>query len=311
MTKTDFLSIKDLSTSELAHILDLASKLKRKKNLFAKLLKDKVIGLVFQKPSNRTRVSFEVGVRQLGGSAIYLGPDEINLGVRETPADVARTLSRYLDGIVARTNTHTDLVELAKFASVPVINGLSDLYHPCQALADLISIREKFGTLKGLTLAFIGDGNNNVCHSLMIGCSKAGINLQIASPVGYTPNPQVIALTQSFAAASGSRLSISDSPRTAAQDADIIYSDVWVSMGQEKEKEKRLKDFNGFQINEALFNLANKKAIFMHCLPAHRGEEVTHDVIESSRSVVFDQAENRLHAQKAIFVFLYGERKTK
>jgi ornithine carbamoyltransferase len=311
MMKKDFISLKDLPVKEIHRLLELTQKLKKKKNLYGNLLKNKTIGLVFQKPSNRTRVSFEVGVRQLGGNAIYLGPDEINLGVRETTADVARTLSRYLDGIVARTNTHADILDLAKYASVPIINGLSNMYHPCQGLADIFSIKESLGKFKGVNTAYIGDGNNNVCHSLMIGCAKVGINLSIASPRGYVPRPDVMALAQSFAEDSGARLSISESPPLAVEGADVIYSDVWVSMGQENETQQRLSDFQGFQINDDLLKSANKNYIFMHCLPAHRGEEVTNEIIESKHSIVFDQAENRLHAQKAIFVYLYGERNKK
>ena len=285
-------------------MLNLTKKLKKDRDFASSSLQGKTIGLVFQKPSNRTRVSFEVGIRQLGGNCIYLGPDEINLGVRESTSDVAKTLSRYLDGIVARTFTHQDMVELAEYATIPVINGLSDRSHPCQALTDLFSIREKFGTLKGLTLAYIGDGNN-VCNSLMVGCAKMGVHMQIASPKGYEPVKDIVKLAKPYAEKSGAEILITHSPQEAAKNADIVYADVWVSMGQEKESKKRLKDFKRFQINGELCQLAKKNYIFMHCLPAHRGQEVTSDIIDGEHSIVFDQAENRMHTQKAILLDLY------
>ena len=271
----------------------------------ANLLKSKTIGLVFQKPSNRTRVSFEVGIFQFSGNCIYLGPEEINLGVRETTSDVAKTLSRYLDGIVARTHTHDSILELAENASVPIINGLSDLYHPCQALTDLFSIREKFQRLEGLTIAYIGDGNN-VCHSLMLGAAKLGVNINIASPAGYRPDAKVIEMAVEMASANNATIAIKEDPREAVKGVNVIYSDVWVSMGQEDEREKRLNDFKDFQINKDLTSLADSRYIFMHCLPAHRGEEVTADVIDGDHSIVFDQAENRLHTQKAIMNFIFN-----
>ena len=239
-----------------------------------------------------------MGVFQLGGNCVYLGPDEINLGVRESTADVAKTLSRYLDGIVARTFTHQDIMDLAKYASVPVINGLSDMHHPCQALTDIFSIEEKLGKTKGIVLAYVGDGNNNVCHSLLIGCAKMGIHMHIATPKKYAPDKEVLKLAKAFAQETAGRIFLTHSPKEAVTGADVIYSDVWVSMGQEKEARKRLKDFKGFQINGNLVKGAKKNFVFMHCLPAHRGQEVAAEVIDGSHSIVFDQAENRLHAQK-------------
>jgi len=305
MKKRDLLTLQQLTKMEILRILELTTQLKNDPTLWVELLKGKSIGLVFQKPSNRTRVSFEVGITQLGGHCLYLGPDEINLGIRESTADVAKTLSRYLDGIVARTFTHDDIVELAQHATIPVINGLSDLYHPCQALTDIFSIQEKFRKLDNITLAYIGDGNN-VCHSLLIACTKIGIHLNIATPKGYEPNTDVVKLAQDNAAQTGSQIAIGNSPPDAARNADVIYADVWVSMGQEEETEKRLSDFRGFQINAALTKLAKDNFIFMHCLPAHREQEVTAEVIDGPHSIVFDQAENRLHTQKAILNFIYN-----
>jgi len=302
--KRDLMSLQDFTRNEILDILNLTEKLKKNKDSSSNLLKDKTIALLFQKPSNRTRVSFEVGVSQLGGNCIYLGPHEINLGVRESTKDVSKTLSRYLDGIVARTNFHEDIVEMAKNSDIPIINGLSDLYHPCQALTDLYSIQEKFDKTEGLTLAYVGDGNN-VCNSLLLGCSKIGINIRIATPRGYEPNSDVIEIASFSAEKSGSRISIFNSPIDAVKDADVIYADVWVSMGQEEESKKRLKDFKGFQINAELVKEAKDNYIFMHCLPAHRDQEVTADIIDGDHSIVFDQAENRLHTQKAILNFLY------
>jgi ornithine carbamoyltransferase len=304
--KRDLLSLQDLSTKEILDLFTLTDKIKKNPRRAPQVLKGKTLGLVFQKPSNRTRVSFEVGINELGGQAIYLGPGEINLGVRESTSDVSQTLSRYLDGIIARTHRHTDIVDLAKYSTVPVINGLSDMFHPCQALADLYSIREKFGKLKGYKIAYIGDGNNNVCHSLLLGASKTGVHMSIASPKGYEPQTQILKIAAEYSHQSGSKIQLAQSPQEAAQNADVIYSDVWVSMGQEEESAKRLKDFQGFQINAELVKNAKKNYLFMHCLPAHRGEEVTVDVIDGKNSIVFDQAENRLHTQKAVLIFLFN-----
>ncbi len=305
--KRDLLSLQDLSGEEVVDLLELTEQLKQDNYQLNNQLKGKTVALVFQKPSNRTRVSFEVGIFQLGGNCVYLGPTEINLGVRESTADVSKTLSRYLDGIVARTHAHQDVIELAEHSSVPIINGLSDLYHPCQALTDIFSIKEKFGKTEGLTLAYIGDGNN-VCNSLLLGCAKVGLNMRIATPPNYEPQKNIIELAEGYAKETNTEITVTNSPQDAVKGADVIYSDVWVSMGQEEESKKRLNDFNGYQINEKLTDLATKDFIFMHCLPAHRGQEVTAEVIDGEHSIVFDQAENRLHTQKAILISLLGEK---
>ena len=240
---------------------------------------------------------------QLGGNALYLGPDEIDMGGRESVKDVACVLSRYLDGIVARTYNHDDIKELALYASVPVINGLSDRAHPCQALADIFTIKEKLGTFKDVTLSYVGDGNN-VLNSLMCAAAKAGLNIKIATPKGYEPAKDITAIAKQFAALSGSKIEISNDPKSAAKGADVIYTDVWVSMGQEKNAVVRLKAFKNFQINDALMKLTKKGCLVMHCLPAHRGQEITDSVIDSEDSIVYDQAENRMHLQKAILLKL-------
>lgn len=302
--KRDLVTIQDLSTEEILHIFELTDQSKQYKGRFGDHLIQKNIGLIFQKPSNRTRVSFEVGIHQLGGNCIYLGPDEINLGIRESTPDVSKTLSRYLDAIVARTHSNDDIIALTKNADIPIINGLSDLYHPCQGLTDIYSIKEKFENYQDVTVAYIGDGNN-VCHSLLLGCSKVGININIATPKGYEPNEEIVKTAKSNAQTSGCKISAGYSPEAAVENVEVIYSDVWVSMGQENDSEQRIQDFQGFQINAALVSKAKKNFYFMHCLPAHRGLEVTSDVIDSEHSIIFDQAENRLHTQKAILIFLF------
>lgn len=305
----DFISIHDLTTGQVAEILDLAADLKDKQKNKVKheYLWAKSMAMIFEKPSTRTRVSFEIGMWQLGGLAINLDQEAIGLGTRESIPDVARTLSRFADAILIRTFAHEKVLELAKYASVPVINALSDLHHPCQALADIFTIREKKGAAeKELKMAYIGDGNNNVCHSLMQAAVKVGLNLTVASPKGYEPSNEIVREVFAAAKKTGVEIDILNDPVVAARNADVIYTDVWTSMGQEKEKAKRDKIFRSFQINEALAKLAKPDYIFMHCLPAHRGEEVTNEVIESPNSVVFDQAENRLHVQKAILVKLLG-----
>jgi ornithine carbamoyltransferase len=266
-------------------------------------LKGKSLGLIFQKPSNRTRVSFEVGMYQLGGHTVYLGPDNIRLGTREATKDIAQTLSRYLDVIVARTFSHKDVVELAENATIPVINGLSDLLHPCQGLADIFTIKERFGQLEGLNMAYIGDGNN-VLHSLLYAASIMGINIKIAVPKGYEPDKAILAQADGIAQARASKVELSHDKESAASDADILYTDVWVSMGQEADKEKRFSDFRDFQVNTGLLKKARPECVLMHCLPAHRGEEITDEVLDGPHSIVFDQAENRLHMQKAILLKL-------
>ena len=307
--KRDLVTILDLTSEEVFQILILTTQLKEYKGRSSDYLQGKNIGLLFQKPSNRTRVSFEVGISQLGGNCIYLGPKEINLGVRESTTDVSKTLSRYLDGIVARTHTHQDIVKLTKSSDIPVINGLSDLYHPCQGMTDIFSIKEKFGEVKGLTVAYIGDGNN-VCHSLLLGCVKTGINIKIATPKGYEPQDDIIKTAEIIAKETGSKIIITNSSKDVIKGVNVIYSDVWVSMGQEEEAQKRLFDFKHYQINEELVKSADKDYIFMHCLPAHRGQEVTADIIDNEKhSIIFDQAENRLHTQKAILIFLLSNKK--
>lgn len=299
----DLLTLADLEPQEILTLLDKAITLKENTltKQFDQPLKGKILGMIFDKSSTRTRVSFEVGMIQLGGSALYLNGSDLQLGRGETVSDTAQVLSQYLDGIMIRTFSHKSVEELAEFADIPVINGLTDLYHPCQALADLLTVYEKKGKLKGLKLAYIGDGNN-VAHSLMIACTKVGMDVSIASPQGYFPNEEVTAQCKEFARQSGANLVITDSPEEAVDAADIIYTDVWTSMGQENENEQRLKDFSQFQVNGKLLELANEDYLFMHCLPAHRGEEVTAEVIDGARSVVFEQAGNRLHAQKALLV---------
>ncbi len=303
--KKDLISVKDLTFGEIEDILNLTDKIKKDKSVFANVLAGKTLALIFQKPSNRTRVSFEVGMFELGGHSIYLGPDEINLGIRESIKDVAKTLSRYIDGIVLRTFEHKNVIDLAKFASVPVINGLSDLLHPCQALADVYTIREKLKNIKGITLAYIGDGNN-VCNSLLHACSKVGINVNIATPKGYEPDKSVLNEAKVIAQAEKVAVNLSAKPQEAVKEVDVIYTDVWTSMGQEKEDKIRKKMFKKFQVNKNLVKLAKKNVLVMHCLPAHRGEEITDEVMESKNSVIFDQAENRLHVQKAILIKLLG-----
>ena len=304
----DFISIHDLSAHQVEGLLDLAADLKdkQKNKIKHEYLWAKSMAMIFEKQSTRTRVSFEIGMWQLGGLAINLDQEAIGLGTRESIGDVARTLSRFADAILIRTYSHSKVIELAKYSSVPVINALSDLLHPCQAMADVFTVIEKKGhDLKGLKMAYIGDGNN-VCHSLMSASAKIGINLTVATPKGYEPN-EVIA-DQAFADAkkAGIEIDILNDPVIAAKDADVIYTDVWTSMGQEEEVKIRKSKFKSFQINSALVKLAKPDYIFMHCLPAHRGEEVTDEVIDSPNSVVFDQAENRLHVQKAILVKLLG-----
>jgi ornithine carbamoyltransferase len=303
----DFISIHDLSQAEVEEILNLAAELKakQKKGEPHVLLSGRSLALIFEKPSTRTRVSFEVGMYQLGGKTVHLSPRAVQLGVREAICDVARTLSRYVEGVMLRTFRHRDILEFARYATVPVLNGLSDLLHPCQALADVFTVKEKKGDLKGLKFAYIGDGNN-VCHSLMFACAKLGMDLTIATPAGYEPKKEMVELAFADAKKSGVEIDILNDPVVAARKADVIYTDVWASMGQEEESKKRKKDFSKFQVNRQLVGLAKPDYIFMHCLPAHRGEEVTDEVIDSSNSVVFDQAENRLHVQKAILALLLG-----
>jgi len=301
------LTVADLSSDEVWRILNLARDLKdewrRKGN--KPILAGKTLGMIFQKPSLRTRVSFEMAMKHLGGHAIYLSPNEIQLGKRESVADVARVLSRYVDAIMARVFAHSDVEELARYSRVPVINGLSDFTHPCQAISDLFTIWEKRGKLEGLRLAYVGDGNN-VCNSLLFAATKVGMHIAVASPKGYEPKPEVVEKARSFAAESGSQVLITNDPVEAVRDADVIYTDVWTSMGQEAEAEIRAKVFPPYQVNSALVARARPDAMVMHCLPAHRGQEITDEVADGPHSIIFDQAENRLHAQKAILALLLG-----
>ncbi len=305
-THRDLLSLADLSPSDIERLLDLAARLKRHR-AGNQRLRGRVLALLFQKPSMRTRVAFEVGMHQLGGTAIYLGPDDLPLGKREPTKDVARVLARYVDVIVARTFAHADVEELAQYADVPVINGLSDLHHPCQALADLLTIREIYGRLRGITLAYIGDGNN-VLHSLLEAASRVGMHVQMAVPRGYEPNRNIWNDAAAWGRKTGARLRASHDPIQAARHADVLYTDVWTSMGQEHERSRRLRTFRGFQINDALLRAAKSRCRVLHCLPAHRGEEITDAVMEGPRAAVFDQAENRLHVHKAILVDLLTRR---
>ncbi len=302
-----FLSLADQSREEIRNLLDLARQIKLNPAAFRDALRGQSLAMIFQKPSLRTRVSFEVGIFQLGGQALYLGPTEIALGKREPTADIAQVLSRYVDGIMARVFAHQDVLDLAKHATVPVINGLSDLLHPCQVLADLMTIEEKLGRLEGLKLAYIGDGNN-MAHSLLNGGARMGMRVAVAHPAGYGPDKAVVASASQMASESGGSVFVTEDPRAAAEDADVIYTDTWASMGQEAEREERIAKFAGFQVDTHLMGHAKRHAIFLHCLPAHRGEEVADAVIDGPQSAIFDEAENRLHAQKAIMVRLMGRR---
>jgi len=301
--KKDLISIRDLSIGEIEELFAVAKQLKATPSNYYDRLKGKSLGLIFQKPSNRTRVSFEVGMHQLGGYAIYLRPDDIQLGVRESTSDIGQTLSRYLNVIVARTFKHEVIVDLAKNTTIPVINGLSNLFHPCQGLADVYTIKEKFDRLKGIKVAFVGDGNN-VLHSLLYCCSLTGIDISVATPKGYEPNKEIIKQGLEITGQTKSSIEVLNNKEEAASGADVIYTDVWTSMGHENEKKKRLKHFAKFQIDSKLLKKAKPNCVVMHCLPAHRGEEITDEVIDGEHSIVFDQAENRLHIQKAILLKL-------
>ena len=297
----DLLSMADLTGPEVWDLMHSAVELKKQRN--SSLLEGRALALVFELPSLRTRASFDVGMRQLGGQCVYLSPQEIGLGIREPASDIARVLSRYVDAIVARTRRHQTVVELAKFASVPVINGLSDGEHPCQVLADLLTIYEHKGKLGGLNIAYVGDGNN-MAASLSLGAMLVGANLTMAAPEGYLLPPETISTIKELGAKNGGVFNINPDPAQAVSGADVIYTDVWTSMGQEAESERRLRDFAGYQVNIELLSHVDDNAIFMHPLPAHRGEEVSDEVMEHPCSVVFDQAGNRLHAQKAVLARL-------
>jgi ornithine carbamoyltransferase len=303
MKGKDLLSISDLTRDDIESFIDEAINAKAKG--WMTTLEGKVLALLFEKPSIRTRVSMEMAIRQAGGQCIYLSPAEVGLGKRESVPDVARVLSRYVDCISARTFSHETVRVLADYSRVPVINALSDLEHPCQALADFLTIYEKKGSLEGLSLAFIGDGNN-VANSLMLGCALTGMNFRIASPSGYTIKEEILNTARKYAAINRCAISCVTDPLEAVRNADIVYTDVWTSMGQEAETGERSQAFNGYQVNGELLSKAKEDAIFMHDLPAHRGEEVTDDVIDGLQSVVFDQAENRMHIMKAVFIHMLG-----
>ncbi len=303
MKNKKLLSLRDLTTDEVRELLTEAFEIKANPARYCEVLKGKALALIFEKPSLRTRVTFDVGIHQLGGFSVYLGPAEINLGKRESVRDVAKNLERMVQGIMVRTFSHEVVVQMAAEAGIPVINGLTDFSHPCQALADYMTILELKEDFQGLKLAFVGDGNN-VAHSLIYGAARLGVHIALATPAGYDPSPEVVNWAKAHAAETGARVETVRDAAAAVEGADVVYTDVWTSMGQEAESERRREIFRPYQVNEALFRRAKPEAVFMHCLPAHRGEEVTDGVIDSPRSVVFQQAENRLHAQKAVLVAL-------
>ena len=296
-----FLSIKDFTRNEIIEILDTSCELKenRKNSRFRQHLRDKTLLLLFEKKSTRTRISFEVAMSELGGNSIYLNPADTQLGRGETIADTSRVISRYVHAITARVNTHQTLIDLAENSTIPVINALSDLEHPCQLLADLMTIKEQIGRLEGLTLAWIGDGNN-VCNSAILACSLTGMKIRIATPKGYEPDQQVVADGRKL----GGSIKLTHNPKEAVSGADILYTDVWISMGDEIERDHRLRDFAPYQVNRELLEIAASDAIVLHCLPAHRGEEITDEIVDGSRSAILDQAENRLHTEKALLLKL-------
>lgn len=304
----DLLSIHDLSAEEVYQIFDLAKKLKamQKRDEEHHLLKGKTLGMIFQKASTRTRVSFEVGMWQLGGTALFLSANDLQIGRGEPVKDTARVLSRYVDGIMIRTFSHAEVQELAHYADIPIVNGLTDLLHPCQALADIFTAIEYKGDLRGRKLAYIGDGNN-MANALLHACAKVGMDIAVACPAGYEPDQTVVAEAKADAAVSGSKITVTVDPKAAAEGADVLYTDVWASMGKEVEQAIRRQAFVGYQINSAILKLAKPDAMVMHCLPAHRGEEITDEVMEGPRSAVFDEAENRLHVQKAILALVMGQ----
>jgi ornithine carbamoyltransferase len=307
MAQKHFLSLKDWSREEIELLFELAAAIKASPESYRTALEGQSLAMVFQKPSTRTRVSFEVGMYQLGGQALFLGANDIQLHRGETIADTARVLSRYVHGIMARVFAHQDILDLARHGSVPVVNGLSDLLHPCQALADYFTLRERRGDLAGLKMAYVGDGNN-VAHELMFGAVKLGMRFSIGCPKGYEPNPLIYKSAAREAQKLGSPVpEVTADPLEAVAGADVVYTDVWTSMGQEAESRQRLAAFQGFQVTAPMMARAASQAVFMHCLPAHRGEEVAAEVIDGPQSVVFDEAENRLHVQKAVLVTLMGE----
>jgi ornithine carbamoyltransferase len=305
--KKDLLSISDLTVEEMQIVFRKADELSKSTRRHERLLKGKTLAMIFEKPSTRTRVSFEVAMRQLGGSSIYMNWSETQLGRGESIKDTAKTLERYVDGIVARVYRHRDVVELAKHAKIPVINGLSDLHHPCQALADMYTIRQKKKKLSGLKFAYVGDGESNMADSLMLACTKLGMNIYVACPKKYSPHPQILKKAEKNAKIFWDKLKVVPTVRQAVTNADIIYTDTWVSMGEDAERKKREEELMPFQVNSKALALARKDCMVMHCLPAHRGREITDEVMDGPNSVVFDQAENRLHVQKAILSLLLTE----
>jgi len=307
MQHKDFIEIHDYNADDVRQIFELARNIKQNPKSYRDALAGQTLAMIFEKSSTRTRVSFEAGMFQLGGHALFLSARDIQLGRGEPIYDTAKVLSRYVDGIMARTFAHKTVTDLAEYASVPVINGLTDLSHPCQAMTDYFTAWEHLGDLKGKKIAYIGDGNN-MAHSLMFGASKVGMNIAVATPGSYAPDPMVVAQAMADADHAGTKVIVTTSIDEAAADADVIETDVWASMGQEAEAQKRQRDFEKWQVSERVMSLAKPSAIFMHCLPAHRGEEVAAEVIDSPQSVIYDEAENRLHVQKAIMVALIKER---
>ncbi|MGA7838703.1 MAG: ornithine carbamoyltransferase [Ignavibacteriaceae bacterium] len=305
MKGKSLISINDLSLEEIYQVFELSKNLKEKviTGQPHRVLEGKTLGMIFAKPSTRTRISFEVGIYQLGGIGLYFNQNDLQLKKSENISDTAKVLSRYLSGIMIRTFDHQDVVDLAKYGSIPIINGLTDLLHPCQVLTDLFTILEKKRELRGLKLAYVGDGNN-MAHSLLHGCSKVGMDIAIATPSGYKPDSEIVKNSEANAKYMGSKIEILDNPVEAVKDADIIYTDVWASMGQEKESDERKKQFAAYQVNPAMVKNAKDDYLFMHCLPAHRGDEVVNEVADSPNSVIFDEAENRLHVQKAIMALV-------
>jgi ornithine carbamoyltransferase len=301
----DFLRVNDWAADELVIALDLADRLKarQRERVEHRHLEGRTLGMIFQKPSTRTRVSFEVGIFQLGGIGLYLAAGDLQLGRGETIKDTARVLSRYLNGIMIRTFAQSDVDELAEHADIPVINGLTDDFHPCQALADVMTIRERFGELEGVRVTYLGDGNN-VCNSLMVACAKLGMSFTAATPEGYEPDEKVVGWARAAAEVSGGSVELLHDARSAAEGADVLYTDVWTSMGQDDEREQRVVDLAGYRIDDELVGLASERAIVLHCLPAHYGEEITEEILYGPRSAVWDQAENRLHAQKALMALI-------
>ena len=304
----DLLSLKKIQREDIEALFKLTDKIRKSPQSFYASLKGKSLGLLFQKPSSRTRAAFEVGMSQLGGSAIYLSDMEIQMGQREPLKDVAKTLSRYFDGIVLRTFSHGDMEEFAAHSRVPILNGLSDVAHPCQILSDLYTIYSKHGRLKSINITYIGD-SNNVLHSLLYGAARMGVNLAIVTPRGYEPSEEILKDIKPLAKESGSKISVSNNPLASLKSAHIIYTDVWVSMGQERQREQRLRDFQPFQVSQAIVSKALSDVLVMHCLPAHRGEEITNEVLEGPHSIVFEQAENKLHVQKALLLMFLSSRK--